>query len=219
MKIHADRILFQDEHLLAVNKLSGELVVKGAGRIDRLPLLDFLKQEYPGIRPLNRLDFETSGIVLFARTKHMFDVMEEQYKAHEMKKVYRALVVGWLPKTKGTIDSKLPSRITKEPVEATTRYSVIERLPLVTYVEADMDSGRHHQIRRHFANIKHPLVMDDVYGDAKFNKLFFRQFKYERFFLHAASLSFVHPFTKETIHITAPLPRHFLDVLKKLKAL
>ena len=80
MPIARDRILYEDEHLLAVNKLSGELVVKGSGKMEKLPLFDFLKKEYPGLRALHRLDLETSGVILFARTKEAYEkVMETKF--------------------------------------------------------------------------------------------------------------------------------------------
>ena len=73
MPLDPTRILFQDQHLLAVNKLSGELVVAGKGKVEKLPLLDFLKKDFPGLRAVHRLDFETSGVVLFARTKAAYE--------------------------------------------------------------------------------------------------------------------------------------------------
>src|SRR3989338_10334133 len=73
-RMSADRILYQDEHFLAVHKLSGELVVRGKGPVGKLPLLDFLKKDFPGLRPVNRLDFETSGVVLFARSKKALEM-------------------------------------------------------------------------------------------------------------------------------------------------
>ena len=106
MTLHSARILFHDEHFLAVNKLGGELVVKGKGKVGKLPLLDFLRKEIPGVRPVNRLDFETSGIVLFARSKEALE------KAMEMptKKTYLTIVRGRVKPSQGEIRKSLPAR-------------------------------------------------------------------------------------------------------------
>jgi RluA family pseudouridine synthase len=217
MKIHPGRILFEDDHLLAVMKLAGELVVKGAGKVERLPLLDFLKQQYPGLRPLNRLDFETSGIVLFAKTKAAFEAMKTEYEEAALEKTYRGIVAGIISKKEGSIESPLPARTGKGTVSAKTTYSVLEKFPIATYIEATMQTGRFHQIRRHFAKINHPLLLDDEYGHKKFNQMATRNLKYKRFFLHAYKLSFTHPITHERVEITAPVPDVFEDVLKKLR--
>jgi len=219
MKIHQGRILFEDEHLLAVMKLPGELVVKGAGKVEKLPLLDFLKQAYPGLRPLNRLDFETSGIVLFAKTKAMFSAMKEEYQEKHLQKTYRAIVAGMISRSEGKISTPLPARTGKELVPAETTYKVLERFPIASYIEAEMKTGRFHQIRQHFAKIGHPLALDAVYGEKKYNQMFTRNIEYKRFFLHAYKLMFVHPLTKENLTITAPVPPAFEQALKKLRSI
>ncbi len=216
-RISRDRILYEDEYLLAVNKLAGELVVKGRGAVQKLPLLDFLAHDYPGLRALHRLDFETSGVVLFGKRR---DVLREvlSSKFAGWKKTYITLVAGRIPRQSGVIEKKLPSR-TKEMIPAVTHYRVLERFANSTYVEARIETGRHHQIRRHFAGIGHPLVLDDLDGDVKFNRVFVREFRYRRFFLHAARLELPHPVTGKHIVIAASLPKAFLDVLTALHAL
>src|SRR3989338_5523593 len=161
MRIDPRRILYDDEHLLAVNKLSGELVVKGAGEVGKLPLLDFLKKDYPGLQTLHRLDFETSGVVLFARNKKVAAFVKES-KFAGWKKVYQTLVVG-RPRERGEIRLKVPARDGRELVDALTTYHVLKTVGDISYIECEIGTGRHHQIRRHFANIGHPLVLDDVY--------------------------------------------------------
>ncbi|MFA6522763.1 MAG: RluA family pseudouridine synthase [Candidatus Peribacteraceae bacterium] len=228
MPINSDRILFQDDSFLAVHKLSGELVVKGAGKVDKLPLLDFLRKEYPGLRTLQRLDFETSGVVLFARTKEAFERAVPTHQREEdvpWTKTYRALVAGRVKSDQGEISTPLPARSGKgmlrqaqhRLVPALTRYRVLERFVNSTYVEAQIETGRHHQIRRHFAKIGHPLCADLVYGDRKFNRIFIQELHYKKFFLHAFSLEFIHPLTKEKTRIEAPMPKSFEVVLKKLR--
>lgn len=218
MPISRDRILYCDDFILAVNKLSGELVVKGSGKVQKLPLYDFLRKEYPGIHPLNRLDFETSGIVLFARNKKVLaDVLESRFTG--WKKIYRTIVMGRIDRDQSQITIPLPSRIkTEEKIPAVTRYRVLHRFANCTEVEAEIETGRHHQIRRHFQLIKHPLVLDEIYGDKRFNRKFAQQMKYRRFFLHAWKVVFPHPVTGKEISIEAPMPRPFEEVLKKLQA-
>ena len=217
MPISRDRILYCDDAILAVNKLSGELVVKGSGKVQKLPLLDFLKKEYPGIHPLNRLDFETSGIVLFARTKKVL-AQEIGSKFKGWRKIYRTIIAGRIDRDHSQITIPLPARNKGEGnIPATTTYTVLERFANSSYVEAEIESGRHHQIRRHFSLIKFPLVLDDEYGNEKFNRTFCREFGYRRFFLHAWKVTLPHPVTKKEIVIEAPMPRIFEELLAKLK--
>jgi RluA family pseudouridine synthase len=216
MPIHKDRLLYQDEHFLAVNKLAGELVVKGSGTVQKLPLFDFLKKDFPGIHPLNRLDYETSGIVLFARNKNVLAEMLQV--APKWKKIYRTIVLGHMPKKEGTIDRPLPARSGKGDAKAVTHFKVLEEFLGSSYVEAEIESGKYHQIRKHFAMIKRPLALDDEYGDEKFNRLFMRHTRFSRFFLHAYQVSFEQPYTKKQVVIEAPLPQPFEAVLKKLRS-
>ncbi len=214
MPIAPERILFEDEYLLAVNKLPRELVVAGKGKMEKLPLLDFLKKDHPGLQTIHRLDFETSGVVVFAKTRAVLSsILDTNFAGWEKK--YQALVVGGIS-GKGEINLKLPSRETKEEIEAKTLYRVIKAYKGATHVEATIETGRHHQIRRHFAMIKHPLILDDEYGDKKNNRELSKRLKFSHFFLHASSVTFPHPVTGEKVTITAPLSGSFTAVLKKL---
>lgn len=221
MAIARDRILYCDEYLLAVNKLAGELVVRGKGPVGKLPLLDFLRKEFPGIRAVHRLDFETSGVVIFARTGAVLqEILNKKFV--QWKKVYWVLVKGE-PKREGSISVAVPARRlrsgmqTGDLVPAETRYRVLEVFGEAALVEAEMVTGRHHQLRRHFAAISHPLVLDDLYGDRSFNREFTQKYGYHRFFLHAAHLSFPHPVTGKILTIGAPLPRAFEECIEKLR--
>jgi len=215
--LEQSRILYEDEYLLAVNKLSGELVVRGKGKVEKLPLLDFLKKEYPELKALHRLDFETSGVVMFAKNPEVEKaVLDSKFK--DWKKVYRTLVMGRINRKIGAIRTPLPAR-GKGTVPAATTYRVLERFANSSYVEAEIETGRHHQIRRHFAGIKHPLALDHVYGHKKFNSVFTQEFGYKKFFLHAFSLTLPHPVTGKEVHIEAPMPKIFASVIKKLHSL
>jgi len=124
MTIAPDRILYEDEHLLAVNKLSGELTVRGKGKMGKLPLFDFLKKDYQGLRVIHRLDFETSGVVVFAKTaeaeRKILDTKFDQWR-----KTYVTLVMGRIERNTGAIRKKLPAR-GKGVVEAETLYTVLD---------------------------------------------------------------------------------------------
>ena len=216
MPLSTQRVLFEDDDLLAVNKLSGELVVAGAGKSDKLSLLDFLRKEYPGLRALHRLDFETSGVVLFARSKKAADAVL-QSKFHGWEKAYRTLVARRMRRQSGAIRTPLPAR-GEGMVPAVTTYKVLEIFVNSTYLEAGMHTGRHHQIRRHFASIGYPLLLDEEYGSKAINRVFTREFRLRRFFLHAAKLSLPHPVTGEPLVIEAPLPNTFERVLKLLRS-
>ncbi len=216
MPIHPGRILFQDQWLLAVHKLAGELTVAGKGKAKKLSLFDFLRPEFPGIHPLNRLDFETSGIVVFARTKPVLaTVVDAGFKG--WTKTYKTIVAGRMKNTEGAIRLQLPSRVKEEKIDAFTKYRVLERFGFSTFVEAEIESGKRHQIRKHFSMIGHPLLLDDEYGDKKLNNGFAQKFGYWQFFLHASSARFPHPHTGETVIIEDPLPQAFEAVLKKLR--
>jgi|SRR3989344_499374 len=215
MPIARDRILYEDEYLLAVNKLSGELVVKGSGKTEKLPLFDFLKKEYPGLRALHRLDFETSGVIIFARTKEAYEgVIETAFEG--WKKFYHAILLERLDQKEGEIEKPLPARMSGKEIPALTRYRVVRAFAHATHVEAEIETGRHHQIRKHFASLGHPLILDDLYGDKKLNRLFTKEFGYHRFFLHAIRTELLHPITKQKIVIEAPIPKPFAEVLKRL---
>lgn len=217
MSISSDRILYEDDHLLAVNKLGGELVVKGKGKVQKLPLFDFIKEDYPGLRVVHRLDFDTSGVVLFAKDKNT-EAKILNNKFEQWEKHYVTLVMGRIERKSGAIRKKLPAR-GKGFVEAETLYTVLDRFANSTYLECVITTGRHHQIRRHFAGINHPLVLDKEYGHGKFNQLFRQELGFSKMFLHAKTLRFPHPVTGEQVTIEAPLPKPFAACIKLLRSL
>lgn len=217
MAISKDRILYSDDHLLIVNKLPQELVVAAEGE-GKLPLVDFLRKDYPGIRVLHRLDFGTSGCLAFARSKEAAETVKES-KFAGWKKTYRALLGGRMERREGTLTKPLPSRGEGgDLVPATTHYRAVKTFKFVTDVEATIDTGRKHQIRRHFASIGHALLLDPLYGDKKRDKAFMKAFGYRRFFLHAWKLSLPHPvIAGKTVSVTAPLPAAYVEALQRLE--
>lgn len=214
MGINPDRILYEDEHLLAVNKLPSELVVAAEGD-GKLPLFDFLKKTHPGLRVLHRLDFGTSGVVLFARTKEAAEKIKES-KFEGWIKTYRGLAAGFMQVRSGVIERKLSARTVDVDVPAVTRYRVLRAFPEATFVETVIETGRKHQIRQHLAAIGHPLVMDPLYGDRKKDRAFAKRVPFRKFFLHAYRLELAHPITGKKLSIQAPLPAAFekaIDIL------
>lgn len=215
MPIRPDRILYEDEHLLIVNKLEGELVV-AAGGFGKKPLFDFLKKDYPTLRVVHRLDFGTSGVIVFAKTAEAVrKIREKQFKG--WVKRYRALVAGYMDKKRGTIDRSLSARTSKDLVPALSHFTTLEAFPTASYVEVQIDTGRKHQIRQHMKFIGHPLLLDPLYGNDAMNKAFTKHHKYHRFFLHAYSLDFLHPITGEKLHVEAPISPVFEKVLRELR--
>jgi len=141
-----------------------------------------------------------------------------QSKFRGWRKTYRTLVAGRLPRQTGVIRTPLPAR-GEGNVPAVTTYRVLDVFARSSFVEAEIETGRHHQIRRHFASIGYPLLLDEEYGTKAANRVFTREFHLRRFFLHAASLSFPHPVTGQQMTIEAPVPRVFEGVLKRLRNL
>ncbi|OGJ68878.1 hypothetical protein A3J34_02310 [Candidatus Peribacteria bacterium RIFCSPLOWO2_02_FULL_51_10] len=216
MPIAKERILFEDQWLIAVTKLSGELVVRGKGKLQRLPLLDFLRKSYPSLVPVHRLDFETSGVVVFAKTKQTLQkILKDKFSG--WRKTYLALVLGCPSKASGSVDFRLPARNSDSKVEAKTEFRILEKLNGCALVELSFERGQRHQIRRHMAMIGHPLILDEVYGDKKANKLFSRKLKLHRFLLHASAIIFPHPETGNGIQIVSPVPPVFSQALKKCR--
>lgn len=217
MTFNPRRILYEDDYILAVNKLPRELAVAGQGEVQKLSLLDFLRQTYPGLTAINRLDFETSGVMLFAKSNAITLNMIKELVSKSVKQ-YKTLVMGKPKLRKGTITKKLPAR-TKGLVDAVTHYTVDEVFSNSSLLSVIIETGRHHQIRKHFSSIGHPLVLDHEYGHKKFNGIFTQEFKTRLFLLHCSMVEFVHPITKATVKIEAPLPLQFTKILSGLRSL
>ncbi len=217
MSLAKNRILFEDEWLLVVSKLSGELSVQGKGRLDKLPLFDFLKKDYPSLHVVHRLDFETSGVIVFAKSAAVLRAILDS-KFAGWKKVYHALVFGVPHKKESTLSFPLTARESTAMVDASTHYRILEALKDVSLLECTIERGQKHQIRRHLSMLGHPLILDSVYGIEKANRSFGKFFKLQRFFLHAVSLTFPHPITHASISVHSPRPPTFERVLSVLRS-
>ena len=234
--MYQDRILYTDDHLLVVNKLAGELTVAAGGAASsgksvggrsfapkrthqdsKQPFFDFLKREHPGLKVVHRLDFGTSGVLVFAKSAAAVANIRES-KFGGWKKTYRAIVAGDIVRPAGTIRAQLKARTHEGMVDALTEYKTLARTPVCSDVEAIIATGRKHQIRQHFAGIGHPLVLDPLYGNPKKDRAFRRAYRYRRFLLHAWKLSFPHPVTGKQIEVEAPLPKPFQEVADGMRA-
>lgn len=213
-KIDPRRIVFEDDHLLVVQKLGNELTV-AAGGGGKLPLFDFLKKEHPGLRVVHRLDFGTSGVIAFAKTAEVVRTLRESQD--RWTKRYRCLVAGRVIECEGTIRKALGARTHEGKVDAFSTYRVQGSWTLASDVEVTIETGRKHQVRQHMAMIGHPLLMDPLYGSLEKDKAFRRKFHYDRFFLHAECLMLPHPATGKMLTLTAPLPAPYQKVIKELR--
>jgi 23S rRNA pseudouridine1911/1915/1917 synthase len=218
-----DFVIHVDDELLVIDKPAG-LVVHPAPSHRGETLVDLLgdlagggEGSRPGI--VHRLDKDTSGLMLVARTDASHRVLAAEMKRREIIREYLALVEGLLEARSGTIDAPLGRdrrRRTRRAVRgageraARTHFDVVEVLPTDTLVRARLETGRTHQIRVHFAAIGHPLAGDREYGGKARHGL-------SRQFLHAARLSFRHPSTGEEMTFESPLPKDLRMALERAR--
>ncbi|MGA3163647.1 MAG: RluA family pseudouridine synthase [Verrucomicrobiota bacterium] len=230
-------ILFEDKSLLVLNKPAGLVVHPAAGHEEHTlvnALLHHCKSSLSGIggvaRPgiVHRLDKETSGCLVIAKNDETHLALSAQFTGRKVGKIYNAIVCGELARESGEIHAAIarhPAHRKRMAVRednsgraAHTSYRVLERLRAATFVEAQLHTGRTHQIRVHFQFLGHPLVGDETYGarqNARLKGL--TSYAAPRVMLHARKLSFVHPRTGKQMSFEAPLSEDFQDALKSLR--
>lgn len=224
-------VLAEDPDFLIVEKPAGLLTVPTAEReTDTLlaRVLDYLHHRFrrrPSAFVVHRLDRDTSGALVFARTRPALHFLQELFKRHAIEREYLAIVQGSLPDS-GVFSADLVrdrgdlrrgvARRGEPGKRAVTRYRTLERLSGATLAAVELETGRTHQIRVHFAGAGHPVVGDRVYGresrQARFDS---RQFP--RQMLHARKLGFSHPRTGDIVRVVSPPPQDFLDALVRLR--
>lgn len=218
-------IIYQDEYFVAVNKPAGMLVHRSwLDKHETQFVMQTLRDQIgQHVFPLHRLDRPTSGVLIFALSSEVASQVMPMFANHEMEKTYHAIVRGWIEEP-GRLDYALKVELDKiadkhasqdkEAQEAITDYKPLAKVeipystgkfPTTRYCLMEMQplTGRKHQLRRHMAHLRHPIVGDTTHGDGKHNKLFRDIFDSHRLLLHSSSFKFVHPFTQQEIVIKA----------------
>lgn len=213
-------ILFEDEDFVAINKPHGLLVHKSSIAADTSEFALQLLRDQIGkkVYPAHRLDRKTAGVLLFSLNKEMDSAIQTAFSQNLIKKEYLAVLRGHTD-PEGTIDYPLKKEngtiqeaLTHYQTLATTEIDLpFGKFPTSRYslVLAKPETGRMHQLRRHFAHIFHPIIGDRPHGCNKQNKLWKDTFQHDTMLLHAKSLAFTHPKTKENILIQAQIQPEF----------
>jgi len=217
-------ILYQDDYLVAINKPHGLLVHRSsiAADAEEFALQMLRDQIEKKVNPVHRIDRKTGGVLLFAFDKPTEIAMQQQFMENQVKKKYLAIVRGYTPD-----NEEIDYALRKENgtlQEAFTRYITLERAQLevalgkhttsrYSLVEASPETGRMHQLRKHFAHIFHPIIGDRTHGCNKQNKLFKETWELDTMMLHALQLTFTHPVTGAETVINAPLQPEFVRTM------
>ncbi|NLS11516.1 23S rRNA pseudouridine(955/2504/2580) synthase RluC [Vibrio sp. SM6] len=220
------RIIYEDEHLLVLNKPSGTAVHGGSGlKFGAIEALRALRPQARFLELVHRIDRDTSGILLVAKKRSALRHLQAQFREKTVKKYYFALVMGeWknqcrvvnAPLLKNETNSIV--RVSQAGKPSETRFKVLERLPNATLIQASPITGRTHQIRVHTQYTGHPIAWDDRYGDRRFDA-YTGKAGLDRLFLHAANIQFVHPASEEAMEIHAPMDSKLEGVLSQLRSL
>ena len=230
---HADfdwleqRIIYEDDRLLLVDKPSGLAVHGGSGiNAGCIEILRVLRPEARSLELVHRIDRETSGCLLVAKRRSMLRSMHELLRTGSVNKYYLALAAGSWPRSLRRVDHALTKdrrgaqarvRVDEEGKRSVTYFEPLSRFgQFATLLGVTLGTGRTHQIRVHAAAAGHPLAGDPQYGSQRFNAELER-LGLKRMFLHAASLSFERPDNEQPFGISVPLPEELARVLRKLR--
>ena len=223
-------VLFEDEHVLVVDK-PAHIAVHGGSGI-RAGLIEHIRATRPQLRYIelvHRLDRETSGCLMLAKRRSVLRTLHEDLRQnsrvrHRFKKKYQALVTGQWPPARRWVDTPLRKNTLlsgervvvpdKDGLYTKTGFKAVRHFNDCTLVEATLITGRTHQARVHAASSGHPILGDEKYGDKQANRAF-RLLGLHRLFLHASYLSFIHPHTDQKIELTSPLPADLAGILSK----
>lgn len=221
-------ILFRDEYLIAINKPHGLLVHRSSIANDASEFALQLLRDQIGqpVYPAHRLDRKTGGILLFSLDKETDKRTQPLFQDKKMDKRYLSVLRGYCPE-EGTIDYPLLKE-NGTSQDAITHYKRLATAEIdvpqgkfstsrYSLVEANPETGRMHQLRRHFAHIMYPIIGDRPHGCNKQNKLWKEKFEMDTMLLHASSLTFLHPWTEEKIEIKSKLNSEFYRVLEILR--
>ncbi len=223
-------VLFEDEHFVAIVKPAGLLMHRTRISEDTVFLVQLLRDQIgQRVYPVHRLDRATSGALILGKSAAAASKLGEQFMDKSVDKKYICIVRGWVPET-GTIDYALDDPDSgKGRLQAITHFrrigtSEIDAAIGLRYktarfslVEAQLETGRRHQIRKHFAHLNYPVIGDRRHGDVKQNTYFRNVFGLNRMFLHSQSIRFQHPFTDEAMLIQAEVDEEFTSTLQLLQ--
>lgn len=224
-------IIYEDNDIIIINKPKHMVVHPAPGHLSGTvanALLYHCKDSLSGIngimRPgiVHRIDQDTTGVIVACKNDNSHRCLAEQLKEHSITRTYHAIVINHLKEEEGTIEStigrnpvdrKKMAAGVKNGKNAITHYKVLDNLNnKYTYIECHLETGRTHQIRVHMASIGHPVLGDSLYGPTKC------PFNLEGQVLHAKTLGFIHPSSKEYVEFEAPLPEYFTKLLGILKS-
>ena len=229
-------IVFEDDHLIVVDKPAGMVVHPAAGNFDGTlvnALLHHCAGRLSGIggvaRPgiVHRIDKDTSGLLVAAKTDRAHEGLSAQFARHSIDRRYRAIVAGIPVPVAGKVDAPLGrSSANRQKMaivdegrgkRAVTHYRLVEPLRDAALVECRLETGRTHQVRVHMASIGHPLLGDPVYGRIKTaHRELLKRLGFARQALHAAELGFVHPVSKENLSFKSAIPSDMQELLSAL---
>jgi len=228
-------VLYEDEHVIVINKPAGLVVHPGAGN-PAGTLVNALLHRDPSLNTLpragivHRLDKDTSGVMVVARTLPAHTALIEQLSSREVHRQYLAVVVGSLV-SGGTANApidrhprdRIRMAVRDDGRDAVTHYRLRERFRAHTLLECRLETGRTHQIRVHMAHLKHPIVGDPLYGGplklprGATEDLIATLRGFKRQALHAETLEFAHPVTGEPVRCTAPVPDDLVQLVRVLR--
>lgn len=223
-------ILYRDDHLVVVNKPHGLLVHRSkiATDAEEFALQILRDQIDQHVYTIHRLDRKTSGILVFALSKEVNALMQDQFASHQITKTYHAIVRGYTPEH-GEIDYALINDSGKKQ-DAITHFKTIQKTEVpvpfgkfetsrYSLIEVQPQTGRFHQIRKHFAHLRHPIIGDRPHGCNKQNRLFKEKWNMMTMMLHAQEIEFTHPITNEPMRINADYHPEFKRTLGFLQFL
>jgi len=215
------RIVYEDDYLIVAEKQVGLLTVPahpGASETTAFSILrDYVRKrdKHNGIYVVHRLDRETSGLLVFAKTQEMQEYMRTYWRQLVTQRTYVAVVEGKMEKEEDTVktwftEDPKSTMVYSSPVDdggklAVTHYRTVKTNDNYSLLELHLDTGRTNQIRVHMASIGHPIVSDRKYGSGNVPPI-------DRLALHARILEFIHPATEKKVHFETPVPREFLHI-------
>jgi 23S rRNA pseudouridine1911/1915/1917 synthase len=228
-------VVFEDEHLIVIDKPAGLVVHPAAGNLDGTlvnALLHHCRGSLSGIggvaRPgiVHRIDKDTSGLMVAAKTDRAHVGLAAQFKAHTIDRRYKAIVAGVPKAAEGTVNANLArSPLNRKKIaivrpdqgkHAITHWRTVRRLRDAALVECRLETGRTHQVRVHMASLGHPLLGDPVYGSGRAHRALLATLDFHRQALHAARLGFIHPIKSHALAFESEMPADMQELFNHL---